>query len=157
MQEEVIVGKRSVERGGVRVHKRVHEREEVVEQPAWHEEVEVERVAVGQFVDVIPEPREEGDTLIIPILEEVLVVETRLVVKEEIRITRRRSEDTQQLRATLRTEEAIVEHIDETRESSNLTTRTRREPDLFKQSFSRVNAPMARNLPKCAAVRVGRR
>ena len=85
----------------------------MVEQPAWHEEVEVERVAVGQFVDVIPEPREEGDTLIIPILEEVLVVEKRLVVKEEIRITRRRSEDTQQLRATLRKEEAIVEHIDE--------------------------------------------
>ena len=114
IQEEATVGKRVVERGGVRVHKRVHQREEVVEQPAWHEEVEVERVAIGQFVDVIPEPREEGDTLIIPILEEVLVVEKRLVVKEEIRITRRRSEETQQLRVTLRQEEAIVEHIDAT-------------------------------------------
>jgi len=113
MEEQVVVARREVERGGVRVHKRVHEREEVVEQPAFNEEVEVERVAVNQFTDVIPEPREEGDTLIVPILEEVLVVEKRLLVKEEIRITKRRTEETQQVRVTLRQEEAIVERIDE--------------------------------------------
>jgi stress response protein YsnF len=41
-------------------------------------------------VDVAPEPRQEGDTWIIPVIEEVLVVEKRLVVKEEIRLTRHR-------------------------------------------------------------------
>lgn len=113
MEEQVVVRRREVERGGVRVHKRVHEREELVEQPAFREEVDVQRVDIGKFVDVIPEPRQEGDTLVIPILEEVLVVEKRLVVKEEIRITRRRTEETQQVRVTLRQEEAIVERIEE--------------------------------------------
>lgn len=114
MEEQAIVKTRQVERGGVRVHKRVYEREEVVEQPAFHEEVNVERVPVNQYVDFVPEPRQEGDTLIIPLLEEVLVVEKRLVVKEELRITKRRTEETQQTRVTLRQEEAVIERIDET-------------------------------------------
>jgi len=51
IREEVTVTRREVERGGVRVHKRVEEREELVEEPAFREEVIVERVAVGRPID----------------------------------------------------------------------------------------------------------
>ena len=54
--------------------------------------------------------RSEEDTLIIPVLEEVLVVEKRLLLKEEVRITKREETHTPQ-RVTLRREEAAVERI----------------------------------------------
>ena len=113
IQEEVVVGTREVERGGVRVHKTVNEREEVVEQPVLNEEVNVERVAIGRIVETVPQVREEGDTLIIPVLEEVLVVEKRLVLKEEIRVTRRRTQQTEQARVVLREEQVRLEDIDQ--------------------------------------------
>ena len=74
------------------------------------ETVEVDRVAVGRYVDGPEAPRQEGDTLVVPVFEEVLVVEKRLVLKEEIRITRRRvSETAAPQRVTLRSEEIVVE------------------------------------------------
>jgi len=111
VREEVVVRTREVERGGVRVHKRVNEREEVVEQPVIDETVEVERVTIGQVVDIAPEVREEGDTLIIPVMEEVLVVQKQLVLKEEIRVTRRRTEDVEQARILLREEQVTIENL----------------------------------------------
>lgn len=113
VREEPVVRTREVERGGVRINKTVDTREEVVEHPIFREEVDVERVPIGRAVSEPPAVREEGDTLIIPILEEQLVVEKRLVLKEEVRITRRRVEETKQARATLRAEQASIEQLDD--------------------------------------------
>ncbi len=111
IREEVRVTRREVERGGVRVHKRVEEREEVVEQPTYREEVTVERVTLGQPIEQEIGSRQEGDTLIIPVLEEMLVVEKRLVLKEEIRITKRRVDETEQARIVLRQEHVEIEEL----------------------------------------------
>jgi uncharacterized protein (TIGR02271 family) len=111
IREELNVTRREVERGGVRVHKRVEEREEVVEQPTFREEVSVERVTIGKPIDQEIGSRQEGDTLIIPVLEEMLVVEKRLVLKEELRITRRRVETTEQARVVLREEHVDLEDL----------------------------------------------
>ena len=111
VREQVHVTRREVERGGVRVHKRVEEREEVVEQPTYREEVTVERVTLGQPIADVVAPRQEGDTLIIPVLEEMLVVEKRLVLKEEIRITKRRITETEQARVLLREEHVDIEEL----------------------------------------------
>lgn len=111
LREQVSVARRVVERGGVRVHKRVEEREEVVEQPAFREEVTVERVPLGRPVGEAIGPRQEGDTLVIPVLEEMLVVEKRLVLKEEIRITKRRIDTTEQARVVLREERVDIEQL----------------------------------------------
>ncbi|HEX6289980.1 MAG TPA: YsnF/AvaK domain-containing protein [Herpetosiphonaceae bacterium] len=113
IREEAVVRTREVEGGGVRVHKTVNEREEVVELPTLREDVDVERVAIGRVVEAAPEVREEGDTLIIPVLEEMLVVEKRLVLKEEIRITRRRSTEVEQARVVLNEEQVTIERLDE--------------------------------------------
>lgn len=111
MEETLDISKREVVTGGVRLVKKVTEHEETVDLPLLRETVEVERVPIGRIVTEAPAARQEGDTLIVSILEEVLVVEKRLMLKEEVRITRTRTEVHQPQVVTLRTEEAVVEGI----------------------------------------------
>lgn len=61
------------------------------EEPLFAEDVDVQRVAINQVVESVPDTRIEGDTTIIPVVEEILVVEKRLVLREEVRITKRRN------------------------------------------------------------------
>jgi uncharacterized protein (TIGR02271 family) len=117
IREELLVGKRE-RTSTVRVRTVVHEREEQVDEPLRRETVEVERVLINRVVDEPVEARTEGDTVIIPVLEEQLVVEKRLVLKEELRITLRRSEERARQSITLRSEEAIVERDEETLRSA---------------------------------------
>jgi uncharacterized protein (TIGR02271 family) len=113
LAETLSVGRRLVETGGgVRVTKHVHERAEVIEEPLLREDVTVERVPVNQSVDgTPPSQRQEGDTLILPILEEILVVEKRLLLREEVRITRQRRTVREPQTVTLREEVAEVERL----------------------------------------------
>ena len=112
IEERVILGKREVETGRVVVRKRVVAEQKTVEQPLATEDVVVERVAVGRLVDGDVVDREEGDTLILPVLEEVLVVEKRLMLKEEVRITRKRTEHVNQERVGVRREVVEVGRVD---------------------------------------------
>jgi uncharacterized protein (TIGR02271 family) len=115
MQEELDVRTRRVEtQSGVRVSKTVEEREEIVDEPLTKEEVEVERVAMNVPVDAPSGVRYEGDTMIIPIFEEIVVVEKRLMLKEEIRVTRRRENFRAPQPVTLRREVASVERMEDT-------------------------------------------
>ncbi|WP_437284593.1 DUF2382 domain-containing protein [Sorangium sp. So ce406] len=110
--QELEVTKRTVESGRVRITKEVRERVEEVEEPLARERVFVERVAIDRVVTEPPATRQEGDTLIVPVVEEVLVVEKRLVLKEELRITRVRSvEMSPPEHVTLRSEDARVERV----------------------------------------------
>ena len=114
MREQLDARTRRVEtQSGVSVSKTVDEREEVSDEPLSKEEVEVERVAVNVPVDAPSGVRYEGDTMIIPIFEEVAVVEKRLMLKEEIRVTRRREGFRAPQRAILRREVANVERIED--------------------------------------------
>ena len=72
-----------------------------------------ERVELNQELDGPVAVRYEGDTMIVPILEEVLVVQKRLVLKEEIRITRRRREFHAPQSVVLRREHAAVGRIED--------------------------------------------
>jgi stress response protein YsnF len=71
-------------------------------------EVEVTRIPVGREIDTVPEVRTEGDVTIVPVVEEVLVLTKRLVLKEEVHITRRRSSKAVEVPVTLRRQRAIV-------------------------------------------------
>jgi stress response protein YsnF len=68
----------------------------------------VERVEVNRFVDAPEAVRQEGDVTIVPVMEEVAVVQKRLRVKHELRLTRRRKTHEQTERVVLRNEEAQV-------------------------------------------------
>jgi len=114
IQEELDVGTRRVETdSGVRIVKSVQEREEFIDEPLTRDEVEVERIAVNRYIEAPPSVRYEGDTMVVPVLEEVLVVEKRLLLKEELRLTRRASEYRAPQRVTVRREIADVERIED--------------------------------------------
>ena len=73
--------------------------------------VSVERVPVNRAVDAAPEARWEGDTLIVPVVEEEIVVSRRLVLREEIRIMRRQDERTVSGTEPLRRQVVDIERI----------------------------------------------
>ena len=80
--------------------------------PVVAEEVTIERVPVNTLVaGEAPTPYEEDGVLVIPILEEVLVVEKRLLHKENVRVTKRRIRISQPQQVTLRREVVEVERV----------------------------------------------
>jgi len=109
--EELEIGKRRVETGRVRLRTVVTERQETVDVPLEREEVEVERVEINQFVDQAPAARREGGDLVIPLVEEVLVVEKRLRLKAEVRVRLRKTAVREPQQVTLRSEEIAIERI----------------------------------------------
>ena len=109
VREFAHIGKRMVESGRVVVHKTTVERDETVEAMLLREDLQVERVAVGRAVTEAPAPRHEGDVLIIPIMEEVLVTEKRLMLKEELRIRTVRSEQAVTETVRLREEQVTID------------------------------------------------
>jgi uncharacterized protein (TIGR02271 family) len=116
VQEEAVIRKRRVDTGsGMRIAKTVAGREHVVDEILAKEDVAVERVSVGQVVDAANPPgiRYEGDTMIVPVLEEIVHVEKRTILKEELRITLTRGETRAQQRVVLRSEEVSVEPFDD--------------------------------------------
>ena len=86
VEEQATVVKNIVETGRVQVSTHVEEKVALIQEALRHEDVVVERVVIGETVETAPAIRQEGDTLIYPIVEEVLFVEKRLVLKEEIHI-----------------------------------------------------------------------
>jgi uncharacterized protein (TIGR02271 family) len=117
VEEEARIDKREVVTGRVRIRTRVEEAEETVRGTLDEEVVEVERVPVDRIVEAAPAVRQDGDVTIIPVMEEVLVVEKRLVLKEELHVRRRRTQETVEVPVTLRRERVEVERLpaDETR------------------------------------------
>lgn len=111
MKEQLSVERRTVDIARVRVTKSVREEQRIVDEPLWRDEVGVELVEVNRIVEGPVEVRQEGDTLIVPVMEEVLVVEKRLLLREELRLTRRRTEVHERQSVTLRAEEVSVERV----------------------------------------------
>ena len=110
VEEQVHVDKKTVETGRLRISKDVHEEEVTVDLPTVYEEADVERVKINQYVDTPPPPiRYEGDKMIIPVVKEVLVVEKRTLVVEELHITKRIRETHEAQQVTLRKESVQVD------------------------------------------------
>jgi uncharacterized protein (TIGR02271 family) len=111
VEERLVRQTRNVETGRVRITKRVSTRVEEIDEPLVQDTIHVERVAVNRPVDEPVPAHYEGDTLIIPVFEETLVVQKRLVLKEELHVTRRRTESHRPQQVTLRREEVSVERV----------------------------------------------
>ena len=109
VEETARVTKRAVSRGRVRVEKVVTEREEVIDTSSFEDEIEIERVARDVVLKKPAKPRREGDTLIVPVMEEITVVEKRLVLKEELYIRRKKVKVPRSERVRLRREEVRVD------------------------------------------------
>jgi stress response protein YsnF len=98
--------------------------DELVRQELLGQRVEVERVPVDRMIDPgapAPDVRTEGNVTILPMLEEVLVVEKRLVLKEELRITRHQTKEVAETPVTIRKQRAVVERLNSNGEIINTT------------------------------------
>ena len=111
LAEELVVGKKTIETGRLRVSKHTRTREAVVDEGLLRERADVETIPIGRQISEMPAVRLEGDTTIIPIVEEVLHTERRLFLKEEVRITRRRFTEQFQDQVTLRYQEAVISRV----------------------------------------------
>ena len=135
--ETLVITKRAVTGVTVRVSTVTREVEQAVDEQLDHELVDVERVPIGRFVETIPAVREEDGVTIVPVVEEVVVVERRLVLKEEVRITRRRVQSRHVETASLRMQEAVV-----TRISPGESPASRSQSEARPTSPKRGNEPM---------------
>jgi uncharacterized protein (TIGR02271 family) len=113
VEERLAIARRLVETGRVRVHLSTATEDALVRETLRGERMEVERIALGHEVASAPAVLEEEDgaVLVVPVLEEILVVERRLVLKEELRIRRIATTDTVEETIPLRHQVASVERL----------------------------------------------
>jgi uncharacterized protein (TIGR02271 family) len=113
VQEKVNVGKKIIEKGRVKISKIVKEESEVLNLSTTTEQVHIKRVPVNQIVENAPEAvRYEGDTMIIPVLQEVTVIEKKLLLVEEIHVTKTSVSSEEVKEIALRKEEIKIERND---------------------------------------------
>jgi uncharacterized protein (TIGR02271 family) len=111
VEETVRVGKREVQGGAVRVRTVVDTVEELARAELRGEKVDVTRVPVDREIDRAPEIRTENGVTVIPIVEEILVVEKRLVLKEELHVRRQETTEIVEVPVTVRRQRAVVERV----------------------------------------------
>ena len=113
-EETIAISKRQVELGHVRVSLTTDVEQMVAREMLRGRRVEVERVAVGRTLaegETPPQTREEGDTLIIPVVEEVAVVVKRLVLREEVQLRFVQTEVPFEQEVDVRRQRATVERV----------------------------------------------
>lgn len=114
MEEVLRVGKRTVETGRVRVSVLTDVEQHQVRETLRSRRVEVDRVPSGRRLapgEAMPQTRMEGEVLIVPIVEEMMVLEKRLVVTEELHIRVVHAVDPVERLVPLRRQRAVVEHL----------------------------------------------
>ena len=112
VEEQAHVSKRESVTGRVRVRTYTDVVEDVVQEALESVRAEVERCALDIVLDVgaaVPQTRTEGEYTIIPLVEEVVFVEKRLVLKEEIRVRRLSSIEAAEVHVPLRKQRAVID------------------------------------------------
>ncbi len=112
VEETASVETRTVPTGIVRVSKHVEQHTESLQIPISRQVVEIRRVRRGEEIVSIPSTRAEGDTLIIPVVEEEVIVTKRLVLREEIHVITRHVQETVERDIALVKEEVTVDRLD---------------------------------------------
>ncbi len=108
-EEQALVDKKIVEKGKVRIIKKVSTVEEKLKVELKAEEIKVERVSVNKYVDSPPPVRYEGNTTIVSVVKEVAIIEKKILLVEEIHITKKVSNKEEEKIVPLRKEEVVVE------------------------------------------------
>lgn len=112
IEEHLQIEKQVIETGRLLVSKTILEEEETVDVSLMSEAFSVERVPINQYIDTPPAVRYDGDTTVFPVLKEVLVTEKRLLLVEEVHITKQRTTANDTQRVMLRREEVTVQRVD---------------------------------------------
>lgn len=112
LAEALDIQKRMKLTGVVRLEKTVRNSDAVVDEILTSNSITVERRAVNKYMDEVASIRQEGNTMIIPVMEEIVIVTKQLVLKEEIRITNHRQQSLHHETIPLRAEEVQVTRVD---------------------------------------------
>ena len=112
VEEQLSVAKREVETDRVRVRTVVDAEEVLVEETLSTGHLDITRTATNREVAAAPAPYEDGDTLVISVVEERLIVEKRLFVVEELRVTRSSRDEAVSIPVALRRMRAVIERDD---------------------------------------------
>lgn len=110
--ETARIDKRAVETERVRVSTRTETIEQILRENLRSDHVGVTRVALNRTLaegEALPQVRTKDGVTIIPVLEEILVVEKRLVLKEEVHVRQTTSGEDVEVPVTLRRQHAEVE------------------------------------------------
>ncbi|MBW3618075.1 MAG: YsnF/AvaK domain-containing protein [Proteobacteria bacterium] len=109
VEETARIDKVTRETGRVLVSTEVTEQLQRVEADLVHETFEVERIPRNEEVSAVPPVRQEDGVLIYPVVEEVLVGEKRLILREEVRVVRRRRTEHVQQDVPVRRMQPVIE------------------------------------------------
>jgi stress response protein YsnF len=96
------------------VQTRTETTDDVLRETLRSDVVGVTRIPIDRVIaegEVAPTIRTENGVTIIPVLEEVLVVEKRLILKEEVHIRQTTSGEAVEVPVTLRRQHAVVERV----------------------------------------------
>jgi stress response protein YsnF len=93
LEEHVVIGTERATTGTVRVRTVTHEEEHAIDEPVRITDVEVKRVPVDLWTDEPVADRIEGDTRIISVYREEIIVQRRMHVVEEVHVSLRRREE----------------------------------------------------------------
>lgn len=109
-EEQASIAKQRKVHSRISLTRSTQEVEKLLETELTHEHVDIEHVAKNYQVadDYSAEIRQEGDVLIIPVIEEQVEIITRRVLKEEIHIHKHASKEDFQQKVTLRNQEVKI-------------------------------------------------
>src|SRR5215210_3350743 len=109
IEEQLVVTKEQIETGKVHIKKRVVEEQVSVNIPVVQEGYHIERRAGAKaLLTEHPPTRYEGENIIIPVVREVLVIEKRYEVLEEVHVIQTKSETPHLQEITLRKENVEI-------------------------------------------------
>jgi stress response protein YsnF len=109
VEERLRVETERREIGALRVRIETEHRDASVRLERLEQQFDIERVRVDRPVDAPRAPWTEGDTVVVPVYEEVPTVVRRLVLVEELRLHRRTVRSAEDRQVPLRQERAVVE------------------------------------------------
>lgn len=114
VEETAHIEKRLREKGRVRVSTQTETINNMLRESLHGNTVGVSRVPIDRVIqegEPVPQTRTEGSVTIIPILEEVLVVEKRLILKEEVHIRETSTNQDVEVPVTVRKQRAVIERL----------------------------------------------
>jgi stress response protein YsnF len=109
VEEKVHIVKRIVDDDRIFIQKRSETDTVQIDESLRTETVEIERIAKNTPLDHMPKVRIEGDTIVIPVVEEIIETKKSLLLKEEIHVRKKAEQKSESIRAEVRREVVDIE------------------------------------------------
>lgn len=109
--EELEITRERIAGDTVRVRTVTSQHDRLVEEQLVHERIEIVRVPIGRVVETVPDVRQDGDVTILPVVEEEIVVQRRLILKEEVHLRRVSVAEMHRETIVLREQDAVITRI----------------------------------------------